>query len=116
MNHDVVMCPVLGSQYVIEKIIINLDCRVFRNYQSKWKSVDEFELAKNRFIYSVYFHTLFLYTISQQRGHKQTLRQVGEDSDHTPVDLVDYLQDLFANHYTKFLLDFQPDEIIEAHE
>ncbi len=116
MDHGVVMYPVSGEEEkVIERVIVNLDCRVFKNHRSKCKSFEEIEREQNRFISSVYYHTLFLYTISLQRGHQHTVRlKNGNIREEENVEMSEYIQDIFANHYVDFLLNFRLEEVIEA--
>ena len=110
MDHGVVMFPLVGDD-VIERIIVNLDCRVFKNHRSKCKSLEEIEREESRFISYVYYHTLFLYTISLQRGHQYTVRlNNGKPIKEEKVEMAEYLQDIFANHYVDFLLNFRPEE------
>jgi hypothetical protein len=55
MGYDTVMYPV-GEGNVLERIIINLDSRVYLNYRSKLKSEDQLRIAEKRYLASVYFH------------------------------------------------------------
>ena len=61
------------------------------------------ELANRKYIASVYFHTLFLYTITKSRKYKFMKEEDNGDSD---VELDDYLKDLFESHYAEFILNF----------
>ena len=114
MDFDIVMSPVLEKD-VLESIYVNMDCKVFLDYRSKYKSVEQIELAKSKFISSVYYHTLFLYTISRQRGYEMIVR-CGSDDNSEELDMAKYMQDLFANHYTEFLLNFDTSTLMDAFE
>ena len=113
MNHDTVMHPdVEGDK--LEAIYINMDSRVLRNYKSRLKAAETRDLADKRYISSVYFHTLFLYTITQNR--KYTIYQQQEGKDDEPIDLDDYLKDVFESYYSAFLLNFEMSELIASLE
>jgi len=82
-------------------IFINMDSSVLKNYKAKLKMPTEEQLAAadKRYITSVYFHTLFLYTISKKKNY--TVKQDAKD-----FDLSEYLKDVFASYYSGFLLNF----------
>ena len=61
------------------------------------------QLADQKYIAPVYFHTLFLYTITKNLKYKFAQEEDTGDSD---VELDDYLKDLFESHYAEFLLNF----------
>jgi len=93
-----------------------MDSRVLLNYKSKQSGEEAVKLTENRYLSSVYFHTLFLYTITKNRGYR-----VYETSDNRytgpeEVDLGTYLKDLFDSYYSEFLLNFKTSDLIEALE
>jgi hypothetical protein len=54
--------------------------------------VESLELADERYVTSVYFHTLFLYTITQKRKYK--ISRI-ENEEEKEMDIPEYLKDLF---------------------
>lgn len=112
MNHDKVMFPV-GEGNTLEKIIINLDSRVYLSYRSKLKSEDQIHVAEKRYLASVYFHTLFLYMITKKRNYKLTVNKEGLDDEIT-VD--EYIRDVFDSYYSDFLLNFGMEQLINSLE
>jgi len=109
MTHNTVMFPV-GEGNMLEKIIINLDSKVFLSYRSKLKSENQITTAERRYLASVYFHTLFLYMITKKRNYKLTLTKEGIDEEVT-VD--EYIRDVFDSYYSDFLLNFGMEQLIE---
>ena len=61
-------------------------------------------MAENKYISSVYFHTLFLYTITKNRGYQIMQQLEGKSSE--PVDVADYLKDVFDHFYSTFILNY----------
>jgi hypothetical protein len=113
MNYDTVMHPdVEGDK--LEAIYINMDSRVLKDYKSKLKSAEALDLADKRYISSVYFHTLFLYMITRNRKYA-IYRQEDKQSEE-PVDLTEYLKDIFDSYYSAFLLNFEMSELIASLE
>ena len=109
-NYDVgfstVMIPDAKGE-MLERIFINMDSSVLKNFKSKEKNInqDQLELANRKYYSSVYFHTLFLYTISKNRGYEIKQKIEGkEELEH--VDLGQYLKDLFDHYYSTFILNF----------
>src|SRR5690606_41197222 len=97
----------------LSAIYINMDCRVLKNYKSKQRSAEQMETAERRFISSVYFHTIFLYMINKNRGY-EVMKLANADSHPEPVDLTEYLKDLFESHYSEFLLNFEMSQLMTA--
>ena len=106
MGHHKVMYPHVEHDK-LDTIYVNMDSSIFKKFCSKLKSPDQLKLADNRYISSVYFHTLFLYSISKKRKFQFS------SSDDTNIDLIDYLMDVFDDSYTEFLLRFEIDTLIE---
>lgn len=102
MNYSTVMYPMVNGER-LEAIYINMDSVVFMNFKPKNPNEEQLELANRKYITSVYFHTLFLYTITKNRKYRFT--QEGETGD-SDVEIDDYLKDLFESHYAEFLLNF----------
>ena len=70
-------------------------------------------MANKRYITAVYFHTLFLYTITLKRGY-QFYRLEGEEE--KSMDIADYLKDLFQSYYSEFLLNFGMEDLMNSLE
>jgi len=111
MGFDTVMHPLVEGN-VLDRIFINMDCRVLKNYKIKLSTQEQYELADKRYITSVYFHTLFLYTITRKRNY--IICRAKENGKEENVDLTDYLKDLFENYYSSFLLNFEMAELMES--
>lgn len=65
---------------------------------------NQMELADRKYITSVYFHTLFLYTITKNRKYRIT--QTSENNEEHSIDIGTYLKDLFTSYYSEFILNF----------
>lgn len=89
----------------LEKIFVNMDSHALLEFRSKIKnpSADAIELANRKYYTSVYFHALFLYMITKNRGYQ--IKHTKEDKEE-PVDIGSYLKDLFDNSYSSFILTF----------
>jgi len=89
----------------LEKIYINMDSTVLKNFKSKTKNPgeDHFILADRKYISSVYFHTLFLYSITKNRKYRIYQQNEGKEND---VELETYLKDVFESYYSEFILNF----------
>jgi hypothetical protein len=107
MNYETVMHPMGKGGDELDKIYINMDSHVLKSFLSKTKNPteDQLKVADNKFISSVYFHTLFLYTITKNRGYEIN-RKVEGKNEPEPIDLSDYLKDLFDHYYSTFILNF----------
>jgi len=115
MDHTTVMHPQVEEDR-LERILINMDSGVLLNYKSKQSGEEAVKIAENRYLSSVYFHTLFLYTITKNRGYRVYEPPEDEYANPEEVDLETYLKDLFGSYYSEFLLNFETSELIEALE
>jgi hypothetical protein len=91
----------------LNRIYINMDSTVLKNFKTKHKNPNEeqIELSNRKYYTAVYFHTLFLYTITKNRGYE--IKKKSEHNDNLEeVDLGQYLKDLFDNYYSTFILNF----------
>ena len=113
MDHDIVVHPDIDDD-VLTNIYVNMDSSVLLNHRSSLKTQEALEVAEKRYISAVYFHTLFLYTITQNRRY--TLQREVDGYRNDDVHVRDYLKDLFANHYAEFLLTFEMGQLIAALE
>lgn len=107
MDYGTVMFPLGKGESELEKIYINMDSNVFKTFNSKTKHPNEeqIRLAENKYISSVYFHTLFLYTITKNRGYQISKIQEN-NAKPDPVDVSDYLKDVFDHFYSTFILNY----------
>ncbi|PEN07117.1 hypothetical protein CRI93_07425 [Longimonas halophila] len=114
MDYGTIMHPFVNEEDRLEKIFVNMDSRVLLNYKSSQSGEEGIKIAENRYLSSVYFHTLFLYTITKNRGYQ--IKQPPEDGYSQPeeVELGDYLKDVFDSYYSEFLLNFETGVLIEA--
>ena len=104
MEPSTIMYPMTNGEK-LEKIYINMDSTVLKNFKSKTRNPNEeqLELANQKYITVVYLHTLFLYTITKNCKYKFAQE---EDTSDAEIELDDYLADLFSNYYAEFLLNF----------
>ena len=110
MDYNTVMHPMVNGEK-LEAIYINMDSTVLKNVKSKSRNPNEeqLELANRKYIAAVYFHTLFLYTITRNRKYGFTQAE-SEDE----VDLEDYLKDLFESYYAEFIVNFGTEEFMQS--
>ncbi len=111
MNHGVVMFPLVEGD-VLREIYVNLDSRVLLNYRSRLRSAEALKLADNRYVSSVYFHTLFLYVAFRANSYSVDQSMPGEES--VSVDLGECLRGVFSSHYSEFLLGFDTEALVAA--
>jgi len=115
-DHGTVMHPVAEGE-VLEKILINMDSTVWKNYCSslgKSPTEEQLQVAQRKYIASVYFHTLFLYMIMKAR--KYQVVQGGDEPEGETKDVMieDYLKDVFRSYYADLLLNFSMGPLMEA--
>jgi hypothetical protein len=91
----------------LKRIFVNMESTVLMNFKSKYKNPnqEQIEIANRKYYTSVYFHTLFLYTITKNRGYEIAQKQDGKNEPE-PVDVGTYLKDVFDNYYSSFILNF----------
>ena len=114
MDHDAIVHLQVDESNILGTIYVNLDSRVLLNHRSRLSSHETIEIAQKRYISGVYFHSLFLYAITQNKRY--TLQREHSDSQPVDVDVGEYLRDLFASHYAEFLLNFEVQELIASLE
>lgn len=112
MSFDTIMYA-LAEGETLSKVFINMNSSVFMNYRSKFAniSLEQEENARNRYISSIYFHTIFLYTISRKKRY-EIRRATGVDNEDD--DLGKYLSDVFSSNYAEFLLNFGTGDLMRA--
>ena len=106
MDIKTVMVPEADGD-TLKRVFINMDSSVLMNFKSKYKNPNEeqIELANRKYFTSVYFHTLFLYTITKNKGYQIKQKVEGQDN-LEDIDVGQYLKDLFDNYYSTFILNF----------
>ncbi|MFI8377731.1 hypothetical protein [Leeuwenhoekiella sp. NPDC079379] len=105
-NYDTVMIPEAEGDTLV-RIFVNMDSRVLKAFKSKYKNPnqEQLQISNRKYFTSVYFHTLFLYTITKNRGYQ--IYQMTKDKDEPEyVELGQYLKDIFDNYYSTFILNF----------
>jgi hypothetical protein len=104
MDWQTVMFPMVSGDN-LERIYINMDSNVLKSFKSKTKNPNEEQLilADRKYISSVYFHTLFLYSITKNRKYR--IKQQKEEKEDD-VELETYLKDVFESYYSEFILNF----------
>ena len=104
MDYGTVMFPIAEGDR-LERIYINMDSRILKNFKSKQKNISEEQMGivDRKYISSVYFHTLFLYTITQKRNYAIKKEEEGKE---IPSDIGEYLRDVFDSYYSEFILSF----------
>lgn len=112
MSYDTIIHPFAEGD-VLQAIYVNMDSKVLKDYKTTIKSAEQFEAAEKRYYTSVYFHTLFLFTISKNK--KYSMKQ-GEGDQLKDVDLVEYVKDVFESYYAQFLLNFGMSELVQSLE
>jgi hypothetical protein len=114
MDYATVMHPQVEGEK-LDAILVNMNSRVLMDYKSDQRGEEAVRVAEKRYLSSVYFHTLFLYMITKRRGYE--MHQPASDDAYArpePIDLTDYLKDVFDSQYSAFLLNFETGDLIEA--
>ncbi|MBA7533983.1 hypothetical protein ES705_26229 [subsurface metagenome] len=114
MDWETVMYPLVKGD-ILEALYINMDSRVLKDFKAKEKNISEeqIEIADKKYISSIYFHTLFLYTITRKNKFRIYQENEGKEDD---VDLGTYLRSLFDNFYSDFILNFGVIELMASLE
>lgn len=110
---DVVVIPV-GDDDKLTTIYLNMDSSAFLSYRAKYSGEKPLLVAEKRYVTSVYFHTLFLYAITKSRGF--TVQRAEDGRGETPVTIEEYIGDVFRNHYSSFLLNFDTADLLTSLE
>ena len=75
-EHDIVKICVANddsSETMIDNIAINMDSLILKRYLSKYKGKKDIETKTNKYISTIYFHSMYLYSVLQK------LKQTGDD-------------------------------------
>jgi hypothetical protein len=109
MSHQTVVIP-FADEEKLQKVYINMDSKAFLGHRAKLSSEENLRLAERRYVLSVYFHALFLYVITKNRGF--SISRLANGQEEVPVDLPEYVGELFQNHFAEFLLSFGTGDLI----
>lgn len=106
VDYTTVMAPEAEGD-TLKSIFVNMDSTVLKNFKSKYRNPnqEQLELSNRKYYTSVYFHTLFLYTITKNRGY-QIKQKIKGTEDFDDVEIGQYLRDLFDHYYSTFILNF----------
>ena len=113
MDYFTVMHPVVEGDK-LDTIFVNMDSKVLKSYKSKLRSEEQITVADKRYVSAVYFHTLFLYMISNNRKYQIRKPKTDDTESYDDVDLSEYLKDIFDSHYSEFLLNFEMNTLMET--
>ena len=114
MSHDVVVHTLVEGD-TLSEVYINMDSNALLSHRAKLTKEETIVIAEKRYVSAVYFHTLFLYTITKNRKYG-IIQQKGDEPGGTNVEVTDYISDLFKTFYAQFLLNFDTQELIAALE
>ena len=112
MSHEDVVHPYIEED-ALHTVYINMNSTALLSYRTKLTKEETLEVAEKRYVSAVYFHTLFLYTITRNR--KYLFRRENDDTQES-VEVTEYISDLFKTFYAQFLLNFDTTELIAALE
>lgn len=106
MDVKTVMVPEAEGEN-LKSIFVNMESNVLMSFKSKYKNPnqEQIEIANRKYYTSVYFHSLFLYTITKNRGYEITQKPEGKEN-FEAVEIGAYLKDIFDNYYSSFILNF----------
>lgn len=107
-----IMATLSNDDDELETIFINMDSHLLKSYKSKFDGEEQLQIADNKYVSQVYFHTLFLYSILKQRNYNYS--EVSESNQEKNVEMEDVLKDLFKSSYGEFLLKFGGTEELMA--
>ena len=113
MHHDIVVRPLVNDES-LSAVYINMDRKVWLSHRTKLAKEEAITVAGKRYVPTVYFHTLFLCTITKNR--KYGIVGQREPEGERDVDVTEYIADLFQTFYAQFLLNFDTQELVAALE
>ena len=116
MNHNVVV-HLDAEGDTLSTVYINMDSHVLFSHRAKLNAEEAIKLAENRYFSAVYFHTLFLYTITKNRKYGIVQQETGNGGEEVEdIEVTEYISDLFKTYYAQFLLGFDTQELLSAIE
>ena len=111
MNHEVVVHPLVDGES-LGAVYINMDSNAWLSHRANLATEEAITVAERRYVSAVYFHTLFLYTITKNR--KYSIKGEREPEGECSVEITEYIADLFKTFYAQFLLNFDTKELVAA--
>jgi hypothetical protein len=110
IDHYTVMHPLIEGER-LDAIFVNMDSHILKSHKARIKAITEeqIKLADNKYISSVYFHTLFLFAITKTKNY--SFKQ-GE----AEKDITDFLKEVLASSYSEFLLNFGTEQLMASLE
>ena len=111
MDYDIVVYPLVDGE-TLSELYINMDSSVWLSHKAKLAKEETINVAEKRYLSAVYFHTLFLYTITKNRNYSIVGQHESEEK--KDVEITEYIADLFKTFYAQFLLNFDTQELITA--
>ena len=115
MDRDVVVYP-MEDEDLLSAIYINMDSKVLLSHRARLTKEEAISVAEKRYISAVYFHTLFLYTITRNLNYGIVKQHSESDENDQTIDVNSYISDLFRTFYAQFLLTFDTQELLAALE
>ncbi len=114
MDHETVVY-LQEEENSLSDVYINMDSSCFLKHRAKLHNQESLSVANNRYISLVYFHTLFLYTITKKHKYG-VVKESGDEgsSDGENVPVTEYISNLFQSYYAQFLLNFEGKDLIET--
>ena len=111
MNHEVVVHPLVDGES-LDVVYINMDSNAWLSHRANLATEEAITVAERRYVSAVYFHTLFLYTITKNR--KYSIKGERQPEGECSVEITEYIADLFKTFYAQFLLNFDTKELVAA--
>lgn len=107
IDNNTVMIPLIEGDK-LERIYVNMDSYSLRSLKSKIRNPngEQLERVNNEYVTSVYFHTIFLYSISKGMQYEFYQKQ-DKDGDDKPIGIENYLSDIFKSKYGEFIVQFR---------
>ena len=96
----------------LSKIIINMDSTVFMDYRKNQKTSEAIQIASNRYISSIYLHSIFLFASAKSGSY--TMNQTVKNNEVNAVELEEFISDIFSTTYAQFLLNFEVSDILDT--
>ena len=109
MGRNVVVHPLVDGDSLSD-VYINMDSTVWLSHRAKLAKEEAITVAEKRYVSAVYFHALFLYTITKNRKYRIATQRESEDEQN--VEITEYVADLFQTFYAQFLLNFDTQELV----
>lgn len=111
MGYEIVVYPLVDGD-TLSELYINMDSSVWLSHKAKLAKEEAITVAEKRYLSAVYFHTLFLYTITKNRNYSIVGQHESEGKQN--VEITEYIADLFQTFYAQFLLNFDTQELVTA--